>query len=128
MAMMPKIIIFDEPTAGLDPAGRDIVLSKIKEYRDLTGALVFIVSHSMEDMAKTADKLLVMSKGEVVMYDKTEEIFSHSKKLEEIGLNVPQITRVFNRLREKGYNVPDNIFTVEKGIEALSNNLLEVLK
>ncbi len=119
MAMMPKIIVFDEPTAGLDPAGRDIVLQKIKEYRDLTGALVFIVSHSMEDMAKTADKLLVMSEGRLVMYDETEKIFSHSAMLEDIGLNVPQITRVFNALKEKGYNLPDNIFTVEKGAEAI---------
>ena len=119
MAMMPQVIVFDEPTAGLDPAGRDIVLNKIKEYRDLTGALVFIVSHSMEDMAKTADKLLVMNKGELMMYDTTSNVFSHSRTLEKIGLNIPQITRVFCSLREQGVNLPDNILTVEDGLNAL---------
>ena len=119
MAMMPKVIVFDEPTAGLDPAGRDLVLSKIKEYRDLTGALVFIVSHSMEDMAKTADRLLVMNGGELYMFDKTEEVFKYSRELEQIGLSVPQITRVFCRLNDAGLNVPDDIFTVESAYNAL---------
>jgi len=120
MAMMPKVIVFDEPTAGLDPAGRDLVLEKIKEYRDLTGALVFIVSHSMEDMAKTADRLLVMNKGELFMFDKPENVFKESRVLEEIGLSVPQITRVFCRLHDSGINVPDDIYTVESAIAAIS--------
>ena len=119
MAMMPKVIVFDEPTAGLDPAGRDLVLSKIKEYRDLTGALVFIVSHSMEDIAKTADRLLVMNKGELFMFDKTENVFKESRVLEEIGLSVPQITRVFCRLNDKGINLPDDVFTVESAFRSL---------
>ena len=119
MAMMPSVIVFDEPTAGLDPAGRDMVLEKICEYRDKTGALVFIVSHSMEDMAKVADKLLVMSKGEVVAFDKTENIFAKSEMLTEIGLNVPQITRVFSALSKKGIKVPSNVFTVDDGVNAV---------
>ncbi len=119
MAMMPKVIVFDEPTAGLDPAGRDLVLSKIKEYRDLTGALVFIVSHSMEDMAKTADRLLVMNQGELYMFDKTDEVFKNSRTLEQIGLSVPQITRVFCRLRDGGFDVPDDIFTIESAYDTL---------
>lgn len=120
MAMMPQIIVFDEPTAGLDPAGRDTVLGKIREYRDKTGALVFIVSHSMEDMAKVADRLLVMNRGELVLFDKTKNVFSNAALLETIGLNVPQITGVFSRLRADGYDLPDNIFTVEEAVSALS--------
>ncbi len=126
MAMRPEIIVFDEPTAGLDPIGRDIVLNKIKEYRDLTGALVFIVSHSMEDMAKVADKLLVMNKGEVVMFDATEKVFSESNLLEKIGLNVPQITKVFSQLKKKGFDIQKNIFTVNDGVNVLTSYLKEV--
>ncbi len=119
MAMMPQIIVFDEPTAGLDPVGRDTVLGKIREYRDKTGALVFIVSHSMEDMAKVADRLLVMNRGELVLFDKTKNVFSNAALLEKIGLNVPQITGVFSRLKADEYNLPDNVFTVEEAFSAL---------
>ena len=123
MAMQPEIIIFDEPTAGLDPAGRDVVLSKIKEYRDRTGALVFIVSHSMEDMARVADKLLVMNGGSLCMFDTVKKIFSNPKKLKEIGLNVPQITKVFSAVKENGIPVDDNVFTVNDGVSILLSYL-----
>ena len=113
------VIVFDEPTAGLDPAGRDLVLSKIKEYRDLTDAIVFIVSHSMEDMAKTADRLLVMNGGDLFMLDKPDNVFKHSRVLEEIGLSVPQITRVFCRLHDSGIAVPDDVYTVESALNAI---------
>lgn len=119
MAMRPDVMVFDEPTAGLDPQGRDIILSKIKEYRDTTGALVFIVSHSMEDMAKVSDKLLVMSKGEIVAFDETKNIFLQGDMLEKIGLNVPQVTRVFSTLNAHGIDVPKGIFTVDDGVNAV---------
>ncbi len=119
MAMRPEIIVFDEPTAGLDPQGRQEIIKVINEYRRAFNATVIIISHSMEDMAQMADKLLVMSKGEVVMFDKTEEVFKQGDKLREIGLNVPIVTRVFDLLREKGFNVPNNVFTVENAVEAL---------
>lgn len=119
MAMQPEIIVFDEPTAGLDPAGRDVVLSKIKEYRDRTGALVFIVSHSMEDMARVADKLLVMNGGRLFMFDTVKSVFSNPDELGEIGLNVPQVTKVFSALKEKGIPVDDNIFTVNDAVSSL---------
>lgn len=119
MAMRPDVIVFDEPTAGLDPQGRDLVLAKIKEYRDRTGALVFIVSHSMEDMAKVSDKLLVMSKGEVVAFDDTESVFLKRQMLESIGLNVPQVTRVFSKLADRGLDIDPGIFTVEDGVKTL---------
>lgn len=119
MAMQPEIIVFDEPTAGLDPAGRDIVLEKIKEYRDRTGALVFIVSHSMEDMARVADKLLVMNGGRLSMFDTVKKVFSNPKKLKEIGLNVPQVTKVFSALKENGIPVDENVFTVNEAVSYL---------
>ncbi len=121
MAMMPEIIVFDEPTAGLDPQGRQEIIKVINEYRRAFNATVIIISHSMEDMAQMADKLLVMSKGEVVMFDKTENVFKQGDKLREIGLNVPIVTRVFDCLREKGLNVPNDVFTVEKATEVLKN-------
>ena len=123
MAMMPQVIVFDEPTAGLDPAGRDTVLEKIIEYRNRTGALVFIVSHSMEDMAKIADKLIVMCGGEITAFDKTENIFKNPEMLMEIGLNVPQITKVFSALSAKGIDLPANVFTVQSALSEVLSSL-----
>ncbi len=119
MAMRPKIIIFDEPTAGLDPKGRADVMEIIRNYREATGATVIIISHSMEDMAYIADKLLVLSEGKLVMFNKTENVFSKGDKLREIGLNVPIVTRVFAELRSLGVDVPEDIFTIEQAVEAL---------
>ena len=119
MAMRPKIIIFDEPTAGLDPKGRQDVIEIINDYRKAFNATVIIISHSMEDMAQMADKLLVMSKGEVVMFDKTENVFLQGDKLREIGLNVPIVTRVFDILRQKGFDLPKDVFTVSRAVEVL---------
>lgn len=114
MAMKPEILVLDEPTAGLDPKGRDTLFKMIKNYKEKTGKTVIIVSHSMEDIAKTANKVLVMNKGEVVMYDSVENVFSRGNELIEIGLNVPQITRLFMKFKEKGYDVNPAIFTVEE--------------
>jgi len=121
MAMKPQIIIFDEPIAGLDPKGRQDIMGIISEYRRATGATVIIISHSMEDMAMFTDKLLVMSKGELVMFDKTENVFKNGDKLREIGLNVPIVTRVFYELKQKGIDLPLDVFTVEKAVEVIKN-------
>lgn len=119
MAMKPEIIVFDEPTAGLDPAGRENITAIIGDYRAATGATVIIISHSMEDMAVLADRLLVMSNGELVMFDTVENIFKNGDKLRGIGLNVPIVTRVFDELRASGLKLPDDVFTVERAVEVL---------
>ena len=121
MAMRPQVIIFDEPTAGLDPKGRQDIIEIIKQYRKATGATVIIISHSMEDMAYLTDKLLVMSKGKLVMFDKTENVFKNGEILRKIGLNVPIVTRVFYELKQMGIDVPLDVFTVEKAVETLKN-------
>lgn len=114
IAMQPEVLVLDEPTAGLDPKGRDLILSRINEYRKTTGAAVLIVSHSMEDMAKVADKLLVLNKGKVEMFDTVGNVFSKAERLEEIGLDIPGITRVAIELNKKGFNIPKNLFTVDE--------------
>ena len=121
LAMKPEVIVFDEPTAGLDPAGRETVMEIIKKYRDSENATVIIISHSMEDMAVMADKLLVMEKGKAVMFDTTEKVFANVRKLRETGLNVPLVARVFERLKESGVAVPDNVFTLSRAVEALTD-------
>lgn len=119
MAMRPEVIVFDEPTAGLDPEGRENVMRIIKDYRKATGATVIIISHSMEDMASLADKILVMNKGSLYMFDTVENVFSKTDELKSIGLNVPIVTRVFLELKRKGININTNVFTVQKAVEAL---------
>ena len=125
IAMEPKVLILDEPTAGLDPHGRDIILSLIKEYRDNTGSTVIIVSHSMEDVAKIATKVLVMNDNKVEMFGTVEEIYKQSERLMEIGLDVPQITKIFIGLRKKGYPVRTDIYTVEQGEQEMKRLLSE---
>ena len=112
MAMKPDILILDEPAAGLDPVGREDILGGIRTYQKETGTTVIIVSHSMEDMAVYCDELVVMNKGSICMSGKTSDVFVNSDKLIEIGLDVPQITHLFKKMREKGINVPENVFTV----------------
>ena len=119
MAMRPDVIVFDEPTAGLDPKGRENVIEIIKNYRKATGATVIIISHSMEDMAVLADKLLVMNKGSLYMFDTTDNVFSKKEELKSIGLDVPIVTRVFAFLKEMNIPVRENIFTVEAAVEEL---------
>ena len=119
MAMKPQVIVFDEPTAGLDPKGREDVMQIIKDYRAATGATVVIISHSMEDMALLADKILVLSKGEVFKFGKVEEVFSSAEELKAIGLNVPIVTKVFYELKKQGFNVRTDIYTVESAVEYL---------
>lgn len=119
MAMRPEVIVFDEPTAGLDPKGRENVVKIIKDYREATGATVIIISHSMEDMAVLADKLLVMNKGNLCMFDTVDNVFSRGDELRAIGLNVPIVTRVFAELKAMGIAVNENIFTVEAAVKEL---------
>ncbi len=119
MAMQPEIIVFDEPVAGLDPKGRNDVIKMISDYRQKYNATVLIISHNMEDMAVLADKLIVMNKGELVLFDTTENVFKQHSFLKSIGLNVPIVTQVMLSLKEKGIDVPDNIFTVKKAVDYL---------
>jgi len=119
LAMQPEIIVFDEPVAGLDPQGRNDVINIITEYRKRFGATVLIVSHNMEDMALLADKLIVMNKGEMCLFDTTENVFLQHNLLKSIGLNVPIVTQIILKLREMGLKIPENIFTVDKAVECL---------
>ncbi len=118
IAMQPKVLILDEPTAGLDPKGRDRILEMIKSYREKTGSTVLLVSHSMEDVAKIATKVLVMNKGQVEMYGTVDEVYSHSEELRNIGLNVPQVSKIFEILNKKGLNL-GSAYTVEKATEII---------
>ena len=119
MAMRPEVLILDEPTAGLDPRGREEILQEIQAYRNQTGATVLLVSHSMEDMANCAEKILVMNAGKVFCYDTVENVFRQAKALQEIGLAVPQITRVCMQLREQGIPLSDDIYTVEAAYQQI---------
>ncbi len=113
IAMQPEVLVLDEPTAGLDPSGRENLLNMILEYRSLTNAAVIIVSHSMEDLAKIADKLLVLNNGEAAMFDSLQNVFSKSEELLKMGLDVPQITRIVLELKKQGLLDCPNVFTVE---------------
>ena len=119
MALRPKVLILDEPTAGLDPKGREDILREIRRYHKETGRTVLLVSHSMEDMANCAEKILVMNAGTVFCYDTVENVFRQAKALQEIGLAVPQITRVCMQLREQGIPLSDDIYTVEAAYQQI---------
>ncbi len=113
MAMEPKVLILDEPASGLDPHGREVIFDLIQRYHEEKKNTVMIVSHSMEDVARYAERILVMNEGKVFCCDTPPNVFSRSTELERIGLSVPQVTRVFNRLNEKGYGFDDHIYTVK---------------
>ena len=115
ISMEPEILILDEPTSGLDPMGREQILELIKNYREKTGKTVVIVSHSMDDVARFATKVIVMNNSKVEMTGTVDDVFEKASRLREIGLSVPQITEIFIKLREKGYNVSEKIYTVEQG-------------
>ncbi len=112
MAMRPKILILDEPAAGLDPRGRDEILSRIVEYRKKTDSTVIMISHSMEDMAVYCDKILVMSDSKPFMYGAPAEVFGRATELESVGLTVPQVTKMMLLLAEKGFDVRTDVYTV----------------
>ncbi|KOY66723.1 energy-coupling factor transporter ATPase [Clostridium sporogenes] len=123
VAMEPKILILDEPTAGLDPKARDDIYSKIQALRKEYNMTIILVSHSMEDVAKFADKILVMHKGKCVLQGKPCEVFKEIDALESIGLAAPEVTYLVQKLRKKGFKLPDNIYTIEKAKKELLKSL-----
>ncbi len=119
VAMKPQVLVLDEPTAGLDPRGRDSIFNSLSALHRDTGMSVVMVSHSMEDVAKYVSRLLVIRQGTIAYDDTPREVFKHYKELEEIGLSAPQITYLVQRLRAQGWDIPDDIITVEGAYEAL---------
>ena len=119
MAMKPRILVLDEPAAGLDPEGRDEILSEVKDYHKKPGTTVLLVSHSMEDIAKYADKVLVMSRKKIAMYDTVEKVFARAPELLELGLSVPQVTKIFLKLREMGVDVPADVYTIPYAVKMI---------
>ena len=119
IAMQPKVLILDEPTAGLDPIGRDTILDMIKNYREKTGSTVLLVSHSMEDIAKIATKVAVMNNARLEMYGTVDEVYSHAERLREICLNIPQISKVFEILKNNGHDF-GSVYTVDRAVEVLT--------
>ncbi len=119
IAMRPKVLILDEPTAGLDPLGREDLLNALRIYRDEMQAAVIIVSHSMEDIASLADRLIVMKDGSIMLSGAPDEVFSHSEKLISAGLDLPQITHIANALRSRNIQLPEAIYTVDQAVSAI---------
>ena len=125
IAMEPKVLILDEPTAGLDPAGRDDILEQIKLLHEKYNMTIILVSHSMEDVGKLAEKIIVMNDGHVELQGKPKDVFKEIDTLEKIGLAVPQVTYLMRQRKKKGFNVSEDIFTVEKAKSELLNILLK---
>ena len=119
MAMRPEVLVLDEPSAGLDPAGKKAIFDGIRNYAEATGAAVIIVSHSMDDMAKYCENIVVMNHSKVAMAGKRNEIFSRGDELEAIGLGVPQMTYLMRLLKAKGIDIPQDIYTVDDAESAL---------
>lgn len=125
MAMNPKVLILDEPTAGLDPAGRDKILGHIKKYHERTKNTILIVSHSMEDIAGFADRILVMNKAKLFCFDETEKVFARAEEISKIGLDVPQVTKIFLKLKERGLDFGKDVYTMEYAKNLLLKKLSE---
>ncbi len=123
IAMKPKFLVLDEPTAGLDPIGREEILSEIHRLYKEENITVILISHSMEDVARLADRLLVMDNGRIIMDDKTREVFKRSQELKDIGLNIPQVTEFMNAFQAKGNEVREDIYTVEEAFLEIKNYL-----
>ena len=119
LAMRPRVLILDEPTAGLDPKGREVILKSICDYQKQENAVVLLVSHSMEDVARVADKVLVMNGGKLQMFGETAEVFSRQAELCEMGLNIPKVMQIISALRERGADLPDGILTVTDAEKAI---------
>ena len=119
LAMEPEVLILDEPTAGLDPRGRDRILGQIKEYHQQRKNTILLVSHSMEDIANYTTKVLVMAKSRVAIYDEVEAVFARKEEIEGLGLSVPQVSRIFTGLRREGLDVPENVYTMGYAVRKL---------
>lgn len=119
LAMEPKVLILDEPTAGLDPKGRETILDMIRAYNEKTGAAVLFVSHNMEDVAALSHRVMVMNGARQVLLDTPSKVFSQGELLKEMSLDVPAVTRILAGLKEKGYPVKDGIYTVEDGVREI---------
>lgn len=123
LAMEPSVIVLDEPTAGLDPAGRDEILGQIKKLHDEKGITVVLVSHSMEDVGKLVDRILVMNDGQIEYFDTPAEVFKNTKRLEEIGLAAPEVTYLMQELKKTFPDLNDEIFTVDQAVEEIARVL-----
>ena len=123
MAMHPRVLVLDEPAAGLDPEGRDTILSQIQEYHKATGITVVLVSHSMEDIARYANRVLVLSRAKIAMYDTVEQVFARAPELLELGLSVPQVTQIFLRLKEMGLDIATDVYTIPYAVKTIRKAL-----
>ena len=123
MAMHPRVLVLDEPAAGLDPEGRDTILSQIRDYHEKTGITVLLVSHSMEDIAKYANRVLVMHRAKIAMYDTVENVFARAQELLELGLSVPQVTQIFLKLRQMGLDIPADVYTIPYAVKTIQKAL-----
>lgn len=121
LAMKPDVLVLDEPTAGLDPKGRDEILDQISRLKQETGITVILVSHSMDDVAKYVDRIIVMNQGRIMYDDEPREVFQHYQALEEVGLSAPQITYIMKDLQEHGYDVRGDIMTIEEARDAIKD-------
>lgn len=119
IAMEPKVLILDEPTAGLDPVGVEEILGNIRDYHKAHNATIILVSHSMEEVARTVDRLVVVNDGVIPFRGTPEEVFRHGPELEAMGLGVPQMTRVFNRLKAMGVGMDESVYTIEQAKKAI---------
>lgn len=123
MAMHPRVLVLDEPAAGLDPEGRDTILGQIQAYHQQTGITVVLVSHSMEDIARYANRVLVMDKAKIAMYDTVEKVFARAPELLALGLSVPQVTQIFLKLREMGLDIPTDVYTMPYAVKTIRRAL-----
>lgn len=123
LAMKPKVLILDEPTAGLDPKGREEILSQVKKLRDETNMTIILVSHSMDDVAEYVDRIIVMNKGRVMYDDVPKEVFRHHEELEQIGLAAPQVTYIMHALAKEGLPVDTDITTIDEAADEIVNAL-----
>ena len=124
LAMKPKVLILDEPTAGLDPKGRDEILDQIAKLHKETGMTVVLVSHSMEDVARYVDRIIVMNKGEKMLDSSPKEVFRHYKELEEVGLAAPQVTYVMHDLKDRGFDVSPDATTIEEAADEIMRSFI----